>query len=278
MKPAQSLLPWITLLVLLCLGLGCAGTMTVAAVNPDDDDSSAGDDDDLTPGSDDDDLTPGDDDDDSVPGDDDDSVPGDDDDSVPGDDDDDDDPEPEPIPIADCGPFVVPPGSENAPQSAHYSGQVLAERTSAGTRLWTGCEVRRYFDQDRRYQCQIYWSMNGERVEWDNPCSVYVVEATYVAEYSDCVASEIGDDAYLIDNFTWSYGTEYHWNMDPWRLSLWSATGALEDHPGGPPGGACGFNGPNGNEWYSWDSNIAFQNWGGDDQWENLEFEYSTGF
>jgi len=118
--------------------------------------------------------------------------------------------------------------------------------------------------------------MNGERVEWDDPCSIYIVEATYVPEYSDCSPGELGDDADFLDDFEWSYGTEYHWPQT--QLSLWSASGEHDEVPGGPPGGECGFNGPQGNDWARWDQNIPFQNWGGNDGWEFLEFEYATEF
>jgi len=264
----------ITLLMGLALLVGCPGQMTVLAVDPgDDDDTIPSDDDDSIPTDDDDDITPSDDD-DITPGDDDDTAPGDDDDSVPGDDDD--ATAPAPGPIADCGPFVVPPGNTNG-RSDHYAGEVLAHRPAPGeNRVWTGCEVRRYFNDSQQYQCQIYWSINGERVEWDDPCSIYIVDATYVPEYSDCSPGELGGDAEFLDDFEWSYGTEYHWPQT--QLSLWSASGAHDEVPGGPSGGECGFNGPQGNDWARWGQNIPFQNWGGSDSWEYLEFQYATDF
>jgi hypothetical protein len=241
---------------LLC---GCPGTMLVEAIDLGDDDSQPGDDDDSQPG-DDDDLTPGDDD-DLTPGDDDDAT-------APG-----------AGPIADCGPFVVPQG-DFPHGSAHFNGLVLAHRPEPGEdRIWSGCEVRRYFDASQQYQCQVYWSLNGPRVEWDGStgCSVYAVEATYVPEYSDCSPSELGNDEFWLDDFLWHYGTEYHWPSS--QLSLWTAPGGVDhDIPGGPPGGECGFNGPNGNDWLPWDQNIPFTNWGGPDNWEYLEFEYSVDF
>ena len=264
--------------LLLALGLlmGCPGNMTVFAIQTDDDDSVSDDadsvsDDDDSVSDDDDDLTPGDDDDDLTPSDDDDTGPG---------DDDDDDTGPAPGPIAECGPFIVPQGN-NSGGVVHYTGSVLAHRPNQGdNRSWTGCEVRRYFNDKNEYQCQVYWSLNGARVEWTTPCSVYVVQATYVADYSDCSPNELGADDWYLDDFEWSYGTEYHWGQGDFgenELSLWSAAGAIEDVPGGPPGGQCGFNGPQGNDWIRWDEDIPFQNWG-DDGWEYLEFQYSTDF
>ncbi len=48
--------------------------------------------------------------------------------------------------------------------------------------------------------------------------------------------------------------------------------------PGGPPGGECGSDGPDGNDWLRWHQDILFSNWGGPDGWEYLEFEYSVDF
>ena len=241
----------ITLILTAGLLCGCPGEMRVDAVDASDDDDSqpTGDDDDMTPG-DDDDMTPGDDDDATAPS---------------------------PGPIAECGPFVVPEG--NFPQgSAHFNGYVLAHRPEVGEdRIWSGCEVRRYFDASQQYQCQVYWSLQGPRAEWTDPCSVYTAEATYVPEYSDCSPSELGNDNFWLDDFEWHYGTEYHWPST--RLSLWTASKSSDtDIPGGPPGGECGFDGPNGNDWLRWDEDIAFKNWGGPDNWEYLEFEYSVDF
>ena len=256
-----------TLLITLGLLTGCPGQMTVHAIDPDDDD------DDLTPG-DDDDLTPGDDD-DLTPGDDDDLTPSDDDDDLTPSDDDD-ATAPAPGPIAACGPFVSPPNNTGE-DSAHFAGEVLAHRPNSGeNRVWTGCEVRRFFDKNGQYRCQVYWSTNGERVQWSDPCSAYAVAATYVPAYSDCSPSQLGDETFYLDDFEWSYGTEYHWPQT--QLSLWSATGEVDEVPGGPPGGECGFNGPQGGEWARWDQDIPFSNWGGNDGWEFLSFEYATEF
>ena len=271
MKLNELLLVTALLLALPLLG-GCPGTMTVDAVDPADDDDSQ-------PADDDDDLTPGDDDDDrAAPADADAPPPRDDDDATPPGDDDDDDTDPGPGPIAECAKFVSPEG--NFPKgSAHYIGDVLAHRPNPGdNRIWEGCEVRRYFDSSNQYRCQVYWSMIGPRVEWTDPCSIYTVEATYVPEYSDCSPAELGNEDFLLNDFHWIYGTEYHWPQP--ELSLWVTGGNNPEPevPGGPPGGECGFNGPQGQDWIRVDQDIEYLNWDGGDSWEFLAFQYSTDF
>jgi hypothetical protein len=274
----------IALLMGLTLLIGCHGQMTVLAVDPgDDDDTIPTDDDDIIP-SDDDDITPGDDDDitpsdddDTQPGDDD-TAPGDDDDTQPGDDDtapgDDDDTAPGPEPIAECGAFEVPPGGF-ANGSAHYSGDADADRDS-NDREWSGCEVKPYFDSNNHYQCQIYWSLSGPRVEFGpSECSVYVLEATYIPQYSDCSPTELGNESYLLNDFEWHYGTEYQFSLS--TLSLYVGNQAKPEIPGGPPGGLCGFNGPQGSEWFLVQDEVGYQNSGGDG-WDHIEFVYSTDF